>query len=54
MLDEVRGIPFFVAFFTAFIGALAVFHSLVVTARRRQRDLAVMRAVGCYHGRQVP
>jgi hypothetical protein len=48
VLDEVRGIPFYVAFFTAFIGALAVFHSLVVTARRRRRDLAVMRAVGCY------
>jgi hypothetical protein len=48
VLDEVRGIPFYVAFFTAFVGALAVFHSLVVTARRRRRDLAVMRAVGCY------
>jgi ABC-type lipoprotein release transport system permease subunit len=48
VLDEVRGIPFYVAFFTAFVGALAVLHSLVVTARRRRRDLAVMRAVGCY------
>ncbi len=48
VLDDVRGIPFYVAAFTAFIGALAVFHALVVTARRRRRDLAVMRAVGCY------
>lgn len=47
VLDEVRGIPFYVVSFTAFVGALAVFHALVVTARRRRRDLAVMRAMGC-------
>ena len=47
VLDEVRTIPFYVAAFTAFIGALAVFHALVVTARRRRGDLAVMRALGC-------
>jgi ABC-type lipoprotein release transport system permease subunit len=47
VLDEVREIPFYVAFFTAFIGALAVFHALVITARRRRRDLAILRAIGC-------
>ena len=52
VLTEVRGIPFFVAAFTGFIGALAVIHALIVTARRRRRDLAVMRALGC-RGRQA-
>ena len=47
VLTEVRGIPFYVAAFTGFIGALAVIHALIVTSRRRRRDLAVMRALGC-------
>ncbi len=52
VLTEVRGIPFYVAAFTGFIGALAVLHALIVTARRRRGDLAVMRAIGC-RGRQT-
>ncbi len=51
-LDEVRGIPVFVAGFTALIGTLAVFHALYVTSRRRRSDLAVMRALG-YRPRQT-
>ena len=46
VLDEVRVIPLYVAVFTALLGALAVFHALVVTARRRRIDLATMRALG--------
>jgi ABC-type lipoprotein release transport system permease subunit len=46
ILDEIRGVPFYVATFTALIGALAVFHALAVTGRRRRRDLAVLRALG--------
>ena len=38
--------------FTALLGALAVFHALVVTARRRRIDLAMMRALG-YRPRQA-
>ena len=51
-LGEVRGIPFYVAGFTAFIGTLAVFHALFVTSRRRRGDLAVLRALG-YRPRQA-
>jgi ABC-type lipoprotein release transport system permease subunit len=46
ILDEIRGVPFYVATFTAIIGSLAVFHALAVTGRRRRRDLAVLRALG--------
>jgi ABC-type antimicrobial peptide transport system permease subunit len=46
-LGEVRGIPFYLAGFTAFIGTLSVFHTLFVTSRRRRVDLAVLRALGC-------
>lgn len=46
-LDEVRTVPNMVGVFTAAIGALAVFHALVVAGYRRRRDLAVMRALGC-------
>ena len=35
-LGEVRGIPFYLAGFTAFIGTLSVFHTLFVTSRRRR------------------
>ena len=45
-------IPLYVASFTALLGALAVFHALVVTARRRRIDLATMRALG-YRPRQA-
>jgi len=45
-LGEVRGIPFFLAAFTAFIGTLSVFHTLFVTSRRRRGDLAILRALG--------
>ena len=46
ILEEVRGVPFYVATMTAILGALAVFHALAVTGRRRRNDLAVMRALG--------
>jgi ABC-type lipoprotein release transport system permease subunit len=52
VLDEVRVVPLYVAAFTALLGALAVFHALVVTARRRRIDLATMRALG-YRPRQA-
>jgi FtsX-like permease family len=52
VLDEVRVVPLYVAAFTAMLGALAVFHALVVTARRRRIDLATMRALG-YRPRQA-
>jgi hypothetical protein len=52
VLDEVREVPLYVAAFTALLGALAVFHALVVTARRRRIDLATMRALG-YRPRQA-
>ncbi len=41
-----RGIPFYLAGFTAFIGTLSVFHTLFVTSRRRRGDLAILRALG--------
>jgi ABC-type lipoprotein release transport system permease subunit len=46
VLDEIRAIPYAVASFTALLGALAIFHTLVVTGRRRRIDLATMRALG--------
>lgn len=52
VLDEIRGIPLYVAMFTAFIGVLAAFHTLFVTSRRRRNDLAIMRALG-YRPRQA-
>ena len=47
VLDEVRTVPKLVVAFTAALGGLAVLHALVVTGRRRRRDLAVLRALGC-------
>jgi ABC-type lipoprotein release transport system permease subunit len=46
LLDEVRLVPVAVAAFIATLGALAVFHSLWVTGRRRRGELVVLRALG--------
>jgi ABC-type lipoprotein release transport system permease subunit len=46
VLDELRTIPLFIGGFVVLLGALAAFHALHVTARRRRGDLAVMRALG--------
>jgi hypothetical protein len=46
LLDEVRRVPTYVAGFVAALGALATFHALVVTSRRRRGELMVMRALG--------
>ena len=45
-LGDIRAVPVLVAEFTALLGAFATFNVLVVTARRRRSDLAVMRALG--------
>lgn len=46
ILSQVDDIPLYIAAFTALLGALGVFHALVVTGRRRRRELAVMRSLG--------
>lgn len=47
LLDEVRLVPAYVAAFVALLGALATFHTLFVTSRRRRGELMVLRALGC-------
>jgi hypothetical protein len=46
LLDEVRLVPAYVAGFVAALGALATFHALFVTSRRRRGELTVLRALG--------
>jgi hypothetical protein len=46
LLDEVQLVPAYVAAFVAVLGALATFHALFVTSRRRRGDLMVLRALG--------
>jgi putative ABC transport system permease protein len=45
-LDEIGPLPYYLAAFLGFLGAAAMAHALVMTARRRRRDLAVCRAIG--------
>jgi ABC-type lipoprotein release transport system permease subunit len=47
LLDEVRLVPAYIAAFVAALGALATFHTLFVTSRRRRGELMVLRALGC-------
>ncbi len=47
LLDEVRLVPAYIAGFVAALGALATFHTLFVTSRRRRGELMVLRALGC-------
>jgi len=46
VLREVRAVPLMLAIFTGLLGAVAAAHALVSAARRRRRDLAVLRALG--------
>jgi len=45
-LHDLGSLPMLLGAFYALLGAAALLHSLVVTARRRIRDLAVLRALG--------
>ena len=45
-LREIGSLPYYLAAFLGALGAAAMIHSLVMTARRRRRDLAVCRAIG--------
>ena len=49
-LERVRSIPFVVAAALAAPAALSLAHHLIVSARRRRRDLAVLRALGADRG----
>ena len=46
-LDQVDWIPAALAAFLAILGALAVGHLLVTNLRRRRRDFAVLKTLGC-------
>lgn len=52
-LGRARGMPRLLAVFLAAVGLAAVLHALVVTTRRRRRDLAVLRALGFRRGEVV-
>ena len=45
-LDRIRAIPFVVAGAFAALAVLTLSHQLIVSGRRRRRDLAVLRALG--------
>ncbi|MDQ1379917.1 MAG: putative transport system permease protein [Actinomycetota bacterium] len=45
-LGKLRVLPFALAIFFALLAAATVAHALVTTVRRRNRDLAILRAVG--------
>ena len=45
-LARIKAIPWALAVFLGALAALAVGHALVVTVRRRSRDLAVLKALG--------
>jgi hypothetical protein len=49
-LAEIKILPFVLAGVLALIGALALAHALVITVRRRRRDLAVLEAFGFVRG----
>jgi putative ABC transport system permease protein len=45
-LRDLGGLPMLLGAFYALVGAAALVHALIVTSRRRVRDLAVLRALG--------
>lgn len=45
-LDRVRTIPYLVALAVGFLALVSLTHLLIVSVRRRRRDLAVLRAIG--------
>ncbi|MBI5089736.1 MAG: ABC transporter permease [Actinobacteria bacterium] len=45
-VDELGSLPMILGWFLAGLAAVALTHALAVTARRRARDLAVLRAIG--------
>ena len=49
-LERVRSIPFVVAAALSLLAVLSLGHQLIVSARRRRRDLAVLRALGADRG----
>jgi hypothetical protein len=46
-LDELEGLPRLLGAFLGVVAILAMMHALVLTVRRRGRDLATARALGC-------
>lgn len=52
-LDLVRAYPVLLAAYLALLAALGLVHTLVVSARRRRRQLATLRAVGFTPGQVV-
>jgi hypothetical protein len=51
-MEQVDTLPWYLGAFLAFLGLAAVTHALVTSARRRRRDVAVLRALG-FRRRQV-
>lgn len=45
-LDRVRGVPYLLVALSSVLGALTVSHALVVSARNRRKDVAVLGALG--------